>query len=400
MTRSKVIESPGVGDNDIAYFSLNSYVLQSAKLHYVSTPKVACTVLKWWFARLHGLDIHACDTRRSWETEPELVIHDLLPQICPAIAGLPVEEMRNILESEEYFRFAVVRNPFKRVFSAWQSKLLLREPFQITPYLDKDFFNRPIKDLKDIGISFEGFLEYVAEHEWPEIPNPHWAPQAQVLRLDKVKYSQIAQIENAGSLWERIAEHLGRCDFERPLKRRTNESLIPYHTKFFSERSQELIQKLYAGDFDSFGYSRTLPPALEPFDKRQMEMALKAINMIRGRNHRFGEVRLLLEQSDNQAAYLTRLAIDRDLEINGLKEAACDHFAQIESLSQFVSLREEEIAVLNAWSKKQAEHIGALEENLASSEAEKTVLREELASRESEKFRLVSDLESVLKSIS
>ena len=115
-------------NNDVkrlfGYLRYNSYRSERYKLFYVATPKVACTSLKWWFAGLEG---YAEDIRKfkdSAESDPDLVIHDTFHRIAPDVTGLMPDVLADVLSSGSYFRFAVVSNPYKRIFSAWQSKLL------------------------------------------------------------------------------------------------------------------------------------------------------------------------------------------------------------------------------------------------------------------------------------
>src|SRR5688572_25744178 len=146
----------------------NAYLSKNHKLLYISTPKVACTSLKWWFATLEGYSKALSEFKDSGESDPDLVIHDSFHKVAPHVAGLGPEELAPALVSTDYFRFAVVRNPYKRIFSAWQSKLLLREPLQSRLYLEYDFFRYPIKNAEDIRSSFEAFLEHLAFKEAPE----------------------------------------------------------------------------------------------------------------------------------------------------------------------------------------------------------------------------------------
>jgi hypothetical protein len=46
----------------------------------------------------------------------------------PMLHVLPDEELAAISPDDEWFVFAVVRHPSARVWAAWQSKFLLREP--------------------------------------------------------------------------------------------------------------------------------------------------------------------------------------------------------------------------------------------------------------------------------
>ena len=147
------------------YLRDNSYRSEKYKLFYIATPKVACTSLKWWFAGLEDCAEAIRKFSDSAESDPDLVIHDAFHQVAPNVAGLGKEALSGVLSSDSYFRFALVSNPYRRIFSAWQSKLLLKEPLQIRPYLHCDFFNHPIESKDDIAVAFEKFLEYLAENE-------------------------------------------------------------------------------------------------------------------------------------------------------------------------------------------------------------------------------------------
>lgn len=271
------------------YLGVNSYRSERHKLFYVATPKAACTLLKWWFADMEGYTQALRETKDSTETAPDLVIHDSFHRVAPEVTGLNAEALAEPLTSDDYFRFAVVRNPYRRIFSAWQSKLLLREPLQVKPYLNCDF-NQPIDNASDIGTAFEGFLEYLKAHEAPNFRDFHWTPQATLLRPDLINYSKLVKIENAKELSTALSGWLGPQFVDPFASRGMNESLIPYLPEYVTNRSAELIRKLYAEDFDVFGYSTLPPESKENFSADQFDLAMRAISMIRGRHQRFGEV--------------------------------------------------------------------------------------------------------------
>lgn len=281
-----------------SYLSWNSCRSERYKLLYVATPKVACTSLKWWFTELEGYTKQLREITDSAETDPDLIIHDSLCKVAPNVTGLSPDVLLEPLTSDAYFRFAVVRNPYKRIFSAWQSKLLLREPLQIAPYVNCGFYNQSIKNAGDIAIAFEGFLEHLATNEMPNFLDVHWTPQIDLLRPDLISYSKLVKIENPKELSSALFDWLG-AEFVDPFASRSaNESLIPYLSELITARSAELIRVLYASDFAAFGYSEKIPPANETFSVEQFKLAIKAIEMIRGRHQRMGDmVGKLVEQS-------------------------------------------------------------------------------------------------------
>ena len=271
------------------YLRYNSYRSERYKLFYVATPKVACTSLKWWFARLEGYDRDIRECTDSAETDPDLVIHDTFHRIAPHVTGLMPDDLAEALASDSYFRFAVVSNPFRRIFSAWQSKLLLREPLQVGPYRTCDFLHHPIECKEDIADAFEEFLGHLVSNESPDFWDFHWTPQATLLRPDLISYTKLVKIERVKELNKALAGWLG-SKFSDPFTApRLNESLIPYCQEFLTGRSIGLIRSLYGKDFELFRYDTQVPQTNQPFTDDQFDLARKAVRLIRGRHQRLDE---------------------------------------------------------------------------------------------------------------
>ena len=111
-----------------------------------------------------------------------------------------------------------------------------------------------------------------------------------------MSYHHVAHVENALSLRRTLAARLGP-DVDDPLSGgRANESLIPYLPALVTERSVELVQSLYADDFEVFGYSLAPPREWASFSDAQMNVALKAVELLRGRHRRLAETRSVLSE--------------------------------------------------------------------------------------------------------
>ena len=339
-------------DTDWTSLSVGSLVSYRYLLHYVSTPKVACTSLKWWFAELDAPEFFNYDSLRSYETDPRLTIHDSFYKACPNVTGLDPVDLKKIVLSPDFFRFALVRNPYTRIFSAWQSKILLREPLQADPFINADFYRQEIQSVDDIAHNIQSFLEYLHATQWPDIIDPHWTPQSHVLRIGKVRYSQIAKMEDPESLWKNLADRIGPAAFRNPAQQKYNESLLPYSPLFFSARSIELLRKLYAVDFMAFDYPFGLPAENVSLERGHIDTALKAAQMIRGRNQRFMNVRRALDVSDTQATHFR------------LEVAQRDQIAAV--LAGQVAQREHDLSTLQKQVAESTENLAQCEEALGS----------------------------------
>lgn len=325
----------------------NSYLSERYKLLYVATPKAACTSLKWWFAALEGYSKALSEFKDSGESDPDLVIHDSFHKVAPHVAGLMPEQLAPALVSTGYFRFAVVRNPYHRIFSAWQSKLLLREPIQSQPYLAYDFFRYPLRTAEDIQSSFEAFLEHLAFKESPEFLDLHWTPQVDLLRPDLISYTKLSQIENVGELSEALMEHLGPHVLNPFTSRRANESLLSYSRDFMTERSVELIKVLYAQDFDTFGYESSPPASKKQYSTAELNIALHAVHLIRARHQALTNTRVSLNSKVEKANSEVR-SVRHELKrvTNEFSERIIKLNEAVSQFNQALIARNQEVATL------------------------------------------------------
>ncbi|MCO7553312.1 glycosyltransferase [Metapseudomonas otitidis] len=350
----KVNEWPGKEKSKFMdYLQWNSFRSERHRLFYVATPKVACTTLKWWFANLEDCSQEVRAIENNPESDAELAVHHA-HLVAPNLTGLSQSEISNVLDSDSYFKFAVVRNPYQRIFSAWQSKILLREPLQVGPYVDTDFYHYPIKTAADIANAFEIFLEHLAANEAPAYWDHHWTPQADLLRPDFINYTCIVKIEESETLTHKLGTWLRRYIPSPFQGRRSNESLIPYASELVTKRSAELIRILYAHDFDAFGYDKQTPEVKASFSVEQYDTAITAIKIIRARHKRLGERNELivglndrLVQCEGQISNLVQAVAERDSQIVGLNDTRVEHEGQIGSLSQALIERDSQIAGLN-----------------------------------------------------
>ena len=267
----------------------NAYFSPCHRLLYVATPKVACTKFKWWLAELLGVKEAIEQSTNSMESDPELVIHDSFARVTPEFTGANETGLSEALSSPDYFRFCLVRNPFTRIFSAWQSKWLLGEPLQARFYQGMEG-RAVVESAADIRNSFEGFLRFLDSVAGEEDWDVHVTPQVLLLEPERIAYQIMAHIEDPSALLQMLAAQVGP-GFRDPLSgTRANVSLLPYSASWISDESAELIRTLYARDFEVFGYDTAVPTGAAALSDDALAMALRSIKLIRGRNVRIGEL--------------------------------------------------------------------------------------------------------------
>ncbi|WP_052391733.1 glycoside hydrolase family 99-like domain-containing protein [Paraburkholderia bannensis] len=366
---SDVVDEKLAGQEKLFEFlRWNSYRSERRKLLYVATPKVACTSLKWWFAALEGYAQALHDINDSSESDPDLVVHES-HKVAPHVTGLVKEQLIGALTSDEYFRFALVRNPYKRIFSAWQSKLVLQEPLQVGRYLSFDFFHLPMKSRQDIAPAFEAFLEHLAANEAPSFWDHHWVPQVSILRPDVIDYSQIAKIEDSAQFSKTLQGWLGDHTPDPFAVHRANESLIPFQPEFLTARSAELLRVMYANDFEAFGYDTRVPDAKESFSEAEATVALKAVHLLRARHTQLGQrlghiARLQAESQDRGAKvdWLHQAVAERDARIGELNSAVGEEAGQVEALQRSIAERDAQIGDLHGTVAARDAQLGAVQD--------------------------------------
>lgn len=247
----------------------------------LATPKAGCTAVKWWLwhARAaidgaEGGDL-ARWTRGCAEPRHELCIHWAWArrlQEQPALAARPDR-------ADLPATYALVRNPYTRVFSAWASKLAEREPGHAWPYrLDAALFPQSLS-AAEIARAFEAFVRRVAREERGLWPNIHWAPQAVLLQPGMWPGLRLLRAEQLAEDLQPLAQRLAEAGAAPPPLRRYNESLLPYRPEYVSEVAAGLIGEVYAEDFRLGGYALQPPPASAraPVPEAGLELGLARI---------------------------------------------------------------------------------------------------------------------------
>src|SRR5688572_4880499 len=188
----------------------SSFVMPRWRAVYVSVNKAACTSLKWLVADLQGERPEQFHVSLSREVERAMTIHKrALWERTPTLGSLPEPELAAISPDQGWFVFAVVRHPAARVWSAWQSKLLLREPWWAEQFGAEPWFPRIPDTTEQIAEDFERFVAAMAEQPGHRIMrNRHLAPQHRMLAVDRMPYSRIYGTHEIPALLEDFERHL------------------------------------------------------------------------------------------------------------------------------------------------------------------------------------------------
>lgn len=226
--------------------TFSTFVDVNRRYMFFEVPKAACTTMKALLHRLSGSPpltyyLGEIQTRR------EMFVHCRRNVPLPSLVDLDDATQEKALHSPDFFRFAIVRNPYTRLISAWRSKVVLCEPgFE---YVYRDIRGSLPASNKDL-ITFPEFLDYV-ERNQPGSYNPHWILQTDHLFHEAFQFSYIGKMEKLNDALARFQEHLGesgRIDVGS-----SNTTAYKDDVALTDDQANRIF-RIYQNDFEKLGY--------------------------------------------------------------------------------------------------------------------------------------------------
>ena len=221
-------------------------VLPEQRVLFVPVPKAGCTTVLWRLAELAGIDAEVFERSATPEVSPALTVHDMSlwpPQF--RLASYAPDQ----LAGPGWWRFSLVRDPAARLWSAWQSKLLLREPRFAEAFGDAPWFPR-VPDTP--ATVLEDFRRFVAAVGAGEAEDVHWAVQRPL--VTQIALDHIGRVERLEETLERLRAHAGAPPWT-DAGRRENVSPLPRPP---GGDETGTVERHFAEDYAAFGYD---PPA-------------------------------------------------------------------------------------------------------------------------------------------
>ena len=176
-------------------------VSQEHRLFYIPIAKCACTSLKCMMIELAAID--------HYEQAIKLGVHLVTDRFNTGVQlkDQPMDVAREILASEEYLKFSVVREPYERLVSAFLEKFVYnREHPRNLLHTRQIIAQVQGSDEIDLhkGISFDDFISVILRQDSWDL-DPHWRPQYLYMRgvphLDRV-----FRIEDLGDIADYLRE--------------------------------------------------------------------------------------------------------------------------------------------------------------------------------------------------
>lgn len=240
---------PGYAIGRLAH---SSFVSRRHRYLYIETPKAACTQLKHFIAGVEGVPCDIDRTPYLRETRLPMLIHQRRYLQVPTLLDLDAAEARDLLSGQAgYFKFALVRNPYSRLVSAFENKVRLREP---------GFGNvahrwSAAETGADVRATFADFVREAIPLFGQQFREHHFVPQRDLLLPDLIAYSRVFQVERFGEFEDAFSAHLRAQGASGPLAfQERNRSLYPNWRLYYDEPTARRVAAFYVRDFESFGY--------------------------------------------------------------------------------------------------------------------------------------------------
>jgi hypothetical protein len=289
----------------------STYVMERYKAVYVSVNKAACTSLKWLVAELQGEDPEQFYRSVSREVTRAMCIHRrAMWKKTRMLKQLSDRELAAVSPENGWFVFAVVRHPSARLFSAWESKFLLREPRWQDMYGDAPWFPRIPGSTAEVIDDWQRFMAALAaEPDQPFMRDRHFMPQHQMLVPERMPYTRIYTTREIPQLLEDFERHLRAHGWagDRLSLRKSNETPLLPLPAMFTPEVRSTLEQLYEGDFATFGYEDVQPDALHGADEYQPAQLAEVVRLIE-RSERIGDLAMRAQalQAANRTARAKR----------------------------------------------------------------------------------------------
>jgi len=178
-------------------------------------------------------------------------MHNLLysPLILPY--QLPMKTLRDILFGEDFTRILFVRHPVNRVLSCFLDRV------QKTRSRPNRTVVAGLNVQSVANVTFTQFVEFIATQDIKEM-DPHWRPIYFDSIFDQIRYDRVLRFEDLGTALPLLLEELypriaGSLDLERNLSPSVTNARDRV-AEYVTPEARAIIEKVYAKDFETFGY--------------------------------------------------------------------------------------------------------------------------------------------------
>ncbi len=230
-------------------------VLPQRELIFLAIPKNANSKTKRIIAEMRGI-------RNPFFNSPSRKFRQPL-----SATDISIHKFYRLVNSPNRFSFAIVRDPYKRIVSAWANKFRgrplvpgsvlhgrfreLNTYLRLRPSIDKSLPAGP-----DATLSFDQYLEYVSAiiGKWVD---GHIEPQSRFLDIPFVPIDHLVRLESFSKDMLPVLDHMkAPASIAARLDERVNSSGLSENEYAITPAKKKKIEALYGEDIEKYGYQR------------------------------------------------------------------------------------------------------------------------------------------------
>jgi len=229
----------------------SSFVNVAKRYLYFEVPKAACTQMKELLRLQEGAPPIKLFVGKLLETRREMFVHARENVPLPSLIDLDDATQRDVLESDDFLRLTIVRNPYTRLVSAWKNKVVPCEPGCERLYLEIKG-RLPDMHAKEL-ITFDefvGYLESKCDLSWCD---QHYRRQVDHVFFEAMNFSHVGKVENMAASLARLQQHLGLPESFTASGKNVS---APVGLATYDQNLADRVYELYRPDFQRLGYDR------------------------------------------------------------------------------------------------------------------------------------------------
>jgi len=229
----------------------DTWISPRHKYFCMAIPKSACSKIKLVLQQLEGLPIPAEPLHIHYRDTPGITF-------VPSMDEFSTADGVAILTADQWFRFAFVRNPYARLFSAYKSQVMdLSSPYIGFRESIRQQAGYPTPPGGALGrVGFADFVQYIATQ--PDAQRDgHWKSQTETMQLDVIHYDFVGRVETFAADFTQVLQRFAAppeliATLAEPVNTTTQLPLAVAYNKSLAD----LVYTIYAADFATFGYAR------------------------------------------------------------------------------------------------------------------------------------------------
>ncbi len=210
---------------------------------YVETPKVCCSTIK---TRLISSELNRDVSYNIFEH-----IHNR--EFSPLLNPKQVYNFAELIQSDKYFKFCFIRNPFSRLLSCYLDKICKNGD----PRKKKIFLQMGYDPECEEQISFKDFISCICDQP-VSLMDAHWRQQYYQTFQDTIKYDYIGRFESFEKDYSHIVKTINLKEHNKQTEIRHATSSDKILERYYTPDIISSVLRKYKIDFDYFGYTNQI----------------------------------------------------------------------------------------------------------------------------------------------